>query len=95
LARRQRTLSFGELQEELGITVSDLPVEPIEHVETDEFNMQVWVITDWWGTPTNLAPDEHAVLAWFSLEQIPDLRLAQDIYPPSISKMVSVPPTQP
>jgi hypothetical protein len=57
--------------------------------------MQVWAITDWWGTPTNLAPHEHVELAWFSLEQIPDLRLAADIYPSLISKVLSVRPTQP
>ncbi len=84
-----------ELQEELGIRVSDLPGEPLEHVETDEFTMQVWLITDWRGTPTNLAPHEHAELAWFSPERTSDLRLASDIYPPLISKVLSVHPTQP
>lgn len=82
-----------ELGEELGIGVSNLPSEPLGHVVTDEFNMQVWVITEWCGTPTNLVPHEHEELEWFALEQVRDLRLAADTYPSWISRMLSEGPT--
>ncbi len=70
-----------ELGEELAIDV----VEPSDlchfRLVTSGFDMQVWVITDWSGTPRNASPDEHDEVGWFSASEAAELRLADERYP--------------
>jgi 8-oxo-dGTP diphosphatase len=69
-----------ELREELGIAIAEPSGPPIREVFADTFDMQVWLIDVWAGTPVNAAPDEHDAVAWFDHTELPKLRLADDSY---------------
>ena len=30
-----------------------------------------WLVRDWHGTPTNVAPEEHDDIGWFTVEELP------------------------
>lgn len=64
-----------ELMEELGIS-TELETEPFAYVHGSDYRMHVWLIDSWSGEPTNLAPDEHDQLAWFTLDEALQLPLS-------------------
>ena len=45
-----------ELLEELGIAAHSLSRHPLERLCTAEFEMDIWAVTAWDGTPVNLVP---------------------------------------
>lgn len=77
-----------ELQEELGITAtvwtyletiklsaaSPLP-EP-----SDQLILNLYLVTDWIGTPANRQLNEHSTIGWFSLAEATQLQLADPSY---------------
>jgi 8-oxo-dGTP diphosphatase len=65
-----------ELWEELGIVVAPPKIEPFAHVQGSDFRMDVWLIDEWTGRPSNGASDEHDALAWVNAEETPGLQLA-------------------
>jgi 8-oxo-dGTP diphosphatase len=69
-----------ELREELGITL----LEPLGHHSffrsTEEFELRVWIASQWIGTPSNCAPDEHSEITWFTAEDVLSLQLADPGY---------------
>jgi 8-oxo-dGTP diphosphatase len=69
-----------ELREELGISIPAPKAAPMWEVRTDTFDMQIWLIEAWMGSPANIAPDEHDAIAWFEKNELADLRLAHDSY---------------
>jgi mutator protein MutT len=74
-----------ELREELGIVIEE-PSEPgFSRLVTSEFDMRIWVVTQWAGAPANASPEEHDDLAWMSVKAIADLPLAHDSYPSLIA----------
>jgi 8-oxo-dGTP pyrophosphatase MutT (NUDIX family) len=64
-----------ELHEELGVKVATsvathlcrLTVGPVE----DPVHLSAWLVPDWHGTPTNVAPEEHDDIGWFGLDDLP------------------------
>jgi 8-oxo-dGTP diphosphatase len=67
-----------EIQEELGITplfqqylwtldISSLP---------DNLECHIFLVTEWDGVPSNLAPLEHDLIQWFVIEDACSLKLA-------------------
>jgi mutator protein MutT len=75
-----------ELREEIGVIV-DPPTDDCHfRVSTDDFDMKIWVITDWTGDPINASPDEHDEIAWFSEAHVAGLDLADSSYPSLISE---------
>lgn len=64
-----------ELHEELGVQVATsaathlcrLTVGPAE----EPVQLNAWLVPDWRGTPTNVAPEEHDDIGWFSLDELP------------------------
>ena len=64
-----------ELHEELGIRMDTGSVSHLCRVTagpTDEpALLSAWLVRDWDGTPSNLAPEEHDDLGWFDLEDLP------------------------
>jgi 8-oxo-dGTP diphosphatase len=69
-----------ELREELGITASEPSSPPMHEIRTATFDMQIWLIDRWTGTPVNAAPDEHDAVAWFETSDLDSLRLAHESY---------------
>ena len=69
-----------ELLEELGVSVRSLARHPLDRVRTSEFEMDIWPVTDWHGTPANLVPDEHDAIAWFAAEDLTTLEMAHHSY---------------
>lgn len=57
-----------ELEEELGVSLDTrvLPEAPTLRVYEADFDLSIWVVSDWSGEPTNLAPDEHDHIGWFA-----------------------------
>ncbi|MFI7607736.1 NUDIX domain-containing protein [Micromonospora sp. NPDC049366] len=69
-----------ELREELGIDVAAPSGPPVHEVHAATFDMRIWLIDAWTGTPINAAPDEHDAVAWFTADALNDLSLAHDSY---------------
>jgi 8-oxo-dGTP diphosphatase len=49
-------------------------------IHADTFDMQIWLLGTWTGSPADVAPDEHDAIAWFEKSELGDLRLAHDSY---------------
>jgi mutator protein MutT len=69
-----------ELREELGITAPHPSGPPIRELRTATFDMQIWLVDRWTGSPVNAAPDEHDAVAWFETSDLAGLRLAHEPY---------------
>ena len=69
-----------ELREELGIDIAAPSGPPVQEVRGDTFDMQIWLIEAWTGSPVNVAPDEHDAIAWFTEDALGELSLAHDSY---------------
>ncbi|GGP14414.1 NUDIX hydrolase [Nonomuraea glycinis] len=74
-----------ELREELGITASEPSGPPMHEIRTATFDMQIWLIDRWTGTPVNAAPDEHDAVAWFKTPDLDSLRRISRCSPPCSS----------
>lgn len=72
-----------ECLEEIGVAVGALHPLPITLTSTT-VRVHAFLVTEWTGEPTNLAPDEHDDLAWFSPEQMEPLALAEPNYLPHL-----------
>jgi 8-oxo-dGTP diphosphatase len=80
-----------ELREELGVSVRSLARHPLTRLRTPEFEMDIWPVTDWHGTPANLDPEEHDAIAWFAAEDLEGLELAHASYPAVLGAVLPVP----
>lgn len=64
-----------ELREELGVEVSPDAVGRLARVvagpDDDPVSVSAWLVGEWQGTPANLAPEEHDLVAWFDVEELP------------------------
>jgi 8-oxo-dGTP diphosphatase len=69
-----------ELREELGIEIVAPSGPPMHHIHAQTFDMQIWLLEAWAGSPTNVAPDEHDAIGWFEVKDLGGLRLAHDSY---------------
>jgi 8-oxo-dGTP diphosphatase len=68
-----------ELVEELGVSVHSLSHLP-DRLRTPEFEIDIWQVTGWDGTPANLVPEEHDAIAWFTAEELTSLEVAHGSY---------------
>jgi mutator protein MutT len=69
-----------ELQEELGIQISEPTQPPLSTLRMDTCDLYIWLIDDWTGTAHNAAPDEHDDLAWVQTHDLDTLTLAHPEY---------------
>ena len=65
-----------EVREELGIAIAAPAGPPWREVRGDTFEMQIWLVETWTGSPVNAEPDEHDAVAWFTADALGDLALA-------------------
>jgi 8-oxo-dGTP diphosphatase len=78
-----------ELREELGVDVTAPSGVPLREVRGATFDMQIWLVEAWSGSPANVAPDEHDAIAWFTVDALGDLSLAHDSYLAMFSKVLA------
>jgi 8-oxo-dGTP diphosphatase len=73
-----------ELREELGVVparfrqIGVFPEPDPEKYGQGEHH--VFVVTEWSGTPTNVRPDEHESIGWFSRHELQQIELASREY---------------
>jgi mutator protein MutT len=69
-----------ELLEELGIAAQSLSQHPLERLWTAQFELDIWAVTVWDGTPVNLVPEEHDAVQWFAADELMGLKMAHNSY---------------
>ena len=66
-----------EMHEELGVRIipgSAIHLCRLEAGHGEEsVRFSAWLVGEWEGTPTNVAPDEHDEIRWFRPEEVPPL----------------------
>lgn len=68
-----------ELLEELGVVVRSVNTKPFRVYEpVADLTVHAWVVTQWEGEIANLAPEEHDDIAWFRIDEIASLDLADE-----------------
>jgi 8-oxo-dGTP diphosphatase len=78
-----------ELREELGIAIPAPSGPPLREIRADTFDMQIWLVDGWTGTPINAAPDEHDAIAWFEETDLAELHLAHERYLPAFTEVLA------
>ncbi|HET7152361.1 MAG TPA: NUDIX hydrolase [Candidatus Kapabacteria bacterium] len=78
----EKTL-IRELKEEIGIEPTKWKYLNAVRIIADETitECHLYVVTNWFGKPSNLQPEEHSAIQWFSLESALRLDLAHPDYP--------------
>ena len=66
-----------EMQEELGVRITTGSASHLCRLEVGlretPVRFSAWIVGEWEGTPTNVAPDEHDEIRWFLPEELPPL----------------------
>ena len=66
-----------EMHEELGVALVTGSVSHLCRVNAgrggESVLLSAWLVGDWQGTPTNVAPDEHDEIRWFGPAELPPL----------------------
>ena len=80
----EQTLS-RELKEEINVTPTKFTHIAVLHGPLPgidrEYELHVYLVSGWMGSPKNLAPSEHSQLAWFDVDEACTLHLAHSGYP--------------
>ena len=65
------------MHEELGVRMTTGSAIHLSRLEVGRAEQSVrfsaWLVDEWEGTPTNVAPDEHDEIRWFRPEELPPL----------------------
>lgn len=69
-----------ELLEELGVVIDRPSHSPHQTLTVDDAELDVFVVDDWTGEPTNLAPEEHDEIRWVRAAELERLSLADPRY---------------
>jgi 8-oxo-dGTP pyrophosphatase MutT (NUDIX family) len=66
-----------EMHEELGVRIAEDSVIHLCRFDAgrggESVLLSAWLVGEWRGTPTNVAPDEHDEIRWFRPEELPPL----------------------
>jgi 8-oxo-dGTP pyrophosphatase MutT (NUDIX family) len=66
-----------EMHEELGVQIGTGSVSHLCRLNAgrggESVLLSAWLVGDWHGTPTNVAPDEHDEIRWFGSQVLPPL----------------------
>mgnify|MGYP006185970973 CR=1 FL=1 len=66
-----------EIREELGVHIATGSAIHLCRLDAgggaDSIRLSAWLVGEWEGTPTNVAPDEHDAIGWFRPEELPPL----------------------
>lgn len=82
-----------ELDEELGVRPTAWrPLADLRGAVGDHHAslvLHLYEVVAWQGTPRNRLPEEHARIAWFTIEEACRLRLAHPAYPALLRRLAS------
>lgn len=70
-----------ELREELGIEIAPPAGSALLTIQTADAHIDIWRVDEWDGAVSNVAPDEHDALGWFTSDDARLLDLADAKYP--------------
>ena len=66
-----------EMYEELGVQIATGSAVHLCRLDAgrggESVRLSAWLVDEWQGTPTNVAPDEHDEIRWFEPEELPPL----------------------
>jgi 8-oxo-dGTP diphosphatase len=66
-----------EMHEELGVQIAPGSATHLCRLdagrEEEPVRLSAWLVGEWQGTPTNVAPDEHDEIRWFRPGELPPL----------------------
>jgi 8-oxo-dGTP diphosphatase len=66
-----------EMHEELGVQIEAGSVSHLCRLNAgrggESVLLSAWLVSDWQGTPSNVAPEEHDAIQWFRSEELPPL----------------------
>ena len=66
-----------EMHEELGVRIATASAIHLCRLEAgsggESLRLSGWLVDEWLGTPTNVAPDEHDDIRWFRPDELPPL----------------------
>jgi 8-oxo-dGTP diphosphatase len=66
-----------EVHEELGVQIATGSAIHLCRLDIgraeESVRLSAWIVSEWEGTPTNAAPDEHDEIRWFQPEKLPPL----------------------
>ena len=66
-----------EMHEELGVQIATGSAIHLCRLDAgrggESVRLSAWLVGEWQGTPTNVAPDEHDEIRWFRPEELPPL----------------------
>ncbi|WP_436532735.1 NUDIX domain-containing protein [Actinoplanes sp. HUAS TT8] len=66
-----------EMGEELGVRIAVGSAIHLCRLQVgrreESVHLSAWVVTEWEGTPTNAAPEEHDEICWFRPDELPAL----------------------
>ena len=64
-----------EMHEELGVQMARGSAIHLCRLDAgrggESVRLSAWLVGEWQGTPTNVAPDEHDEIRWFRPEELP------------------------
>jgi mutator protein MutT len=64
-----------ELHEELGVQIATRSASHLCRLTAgppdEPVLLSAWLVRDWQGAPSNVAPEEHDDIGWFGLEELP------------------------
>lgn len=75
-----------EMHEELGVQIATGSAIHLCRLGAgrgeESVRFSAWLVCEWEGTPTNVAPDEHDEIRWFRHEEVPPL--AHELMGPAV-----------
>ena len=80
-----------EVAEELGAELRALTADPVlRRVDPQRsLDLTVWASRRWRGEVSNMQPDEHDAIGWFTAAQLEDLKLADPSYLTVLRRLLS------
>jgi 8-oxo-dGTP diphosphatase len=84
-----------ELAEEIGVKVHTPLPPPVARITSEGLDLTIYKVESWVGRVTNLDPQEHDQLDWFSYDNLRSLRLAHPTYLTLLSGLAAASPANP